>query len=282
MLFVIFYHLGRGRVCAVFVRDDRLAKPLERHFRAVHALKSEIEFLSVMRVKAEISEMHGVVSALFKLTYRVGIAERFAHLAAVNQHKFAVHPKARGNFAGQRLALRNFVFVVNGDMIHAAGVYVEHVAEIHFAHSRTFYMPAGISRSPRTVPLHNVFLGGFFPNGKVCRVAFFAVHFNARAGLLFVKLNARKFAVVVGFGYIEIYAVGSFVSKPFFDEPFYKVEHDIYMLGSSRRKLGFFDIEFFKVVKEHAFVKSRYFVRAFFLFAGGFLHFVFAVVAVGE
>ena len=74
-----------------------------------------------------------------------------------------MRPKFCKLFARKALALRNFVFVVNGNMIDAARVYIEAFAQELFTHGRALYMPTGVAHAPRRLPLHNVVLFGFFP-----------------------------------------------------------------------------------------------------------------------
>ena len=143
-------------------------------------------------------------------------------------------------------------------------------------------MPAGITHSPRTFPLHNVFLGRFFPHGKIRGMTLFAVDFDACARLLLVELCARQFAVIHRLGNIEINTVACFVRKTFLHQFLNEIDHNLNVVRGFRRKFGLADIEFFQVLEKHAGVKLRNFVRTFLLLARGFLHFILAVVAVGK
>ena len=150
-----------------------------------------------------------------------------------------MHPVINRLFSGKRFVLRYFVFVVNGNRVYAAGVQIEHFAEIFSAHCATFDMPAGITHTPRAFPLHNVVLIRFFPKRKIRRVAFFAVFFHACACFFFVDGLSRQFTVRGEFGYVEVNSVAYFVSVAFFEQFLYEFYHFRDMLGRFCDYFGF-------------------------------------------
>src|SRR5262249_57330343 len=84
----------------------------------------------------------------------------------------AVHPEVREARSGPRLGLRDLVGVVNRDVVLAAAMDVEEVAEIFLRHGRALDVPARETLAPGTVPLHLPLLarGGELPQRAVGRV----------------------------------------------------------------------------------------------------------------
>ncbi len=67
----------------------------------------------------------------------------------------------------------DFIFVVREKQVDAAGVEIDGLAEMLFAHRAALDVPAGAPRSPRAVPGIGAVLGLVrFPQRKVCRVFF--------------------------------------------------------------------------------------------------------------
>ena len=259
---------------------QRAEKSRVRDFRAVHAVESKVQLFAVMRVEAEISEIHRAVSAFFQVAYRVGISQALAHLAVVDQHKVAVHPVIDRLFTRDRFVLCYLVLVVNGDMVYAARMDIEREAQIFAAERRALYMPARISHSPRTFPLHYMVGFSLFPYREVCGMALLAVHLYSRACLLFVEIKARQLAVTGELAYVVINAVVYLVRIAFIDE-FLNVSYRFGdMIGYLFDYLGSSDIQLFEIFEEYARVKLRYLVRRFFLFARSLLHLVFALVLI--
>ena len=86
-----------------------------------------------------------------------------------------MHPEIGQVRAKAGLGLGDLVGVVDGDMVFAAAVDIEEIAEIFRRHGRAFDMPAGETLSPRAVPFHLALFvrRAEFPQGKVGGVAFF-------------------------------------------------------------------------------------------------------------
>ena len=70
------------------------------------------------------------------------------------------------------LALGNFTLIVGKDIVYAAAVYVEGLAEIFGGHGGAFDMPAREALAPRAGPAQNMLRLSFFPQGKVGRMLF--------------------------------------------------------------------------------------------------------------
>src|SRR5690606_16212143 len=100
----------------------------------------------------------------------------------------------------------DFALVMWEDVVDAAAVNVERLAQILSRHGRTLDVPAGETFAPRAVPAQNVLRLGALPQCEVERVALLATHSLARAGLLRLNAPVRQLAVVRGFGDVEINA----------------------------------------------------------------------------
>ena len=92
------------------------------------------------------------VAAREHVAQGVEVAERLGHLLAVHHQVRAVQPVAGERLAGGRLALGDLVLVVRKDVVHAAGVDVEALAEVPHAHRGALDVPAGPAPAPRRVP----------------------------------------------------------------------------------------------------------------------------------
>ena len=109
-----------------------------------------------------------------------------------------MHPVIDGAFARQRLRLRDFIFMMDRNMIHAAGMNVKAVSKIFARHGGAFDVPAGIAHSPGARPLHDMFFRRFLPKRKIGGMTFFRVHLYAFAGAckLLFQIRARQAAVM--------------------------------------------------------------------------------------
>ena len=95
-----------------------------------------------MRAEDKIAENKRGVALLFELGERKKVSFRLRHLAFVNQKEFAVHPDIRKGNAICGFRLRNFVRVVRADVVHAAGMDIERLAEKMPRDGGTFDMPS--------------------------------------------------------------------------------------------------------------------------------------------
>ena len=110
----------------------------------------------------------------------VEVAERLGHLLAFDQQEARVHPEVRELLAGERLRLRDFVFVVRKDEVFAAEMDVEALAQVLHAHGGALDVPAGTAGTDLGVP---ALLAGFgsLPQGEVAGIVF----------VVFVDVDAR-------------------------------------------------------------------------------------------
>ena len=214
-LLVLGKHFGRSLFAAVFVGDKLSAQFVVGNLRRVHAFPGEVYLLTVMHVEAEVAEHHRRKALVYKIGNRVGVAERLTHFAAVDKHKFAVHPVVDGFVSKPALRLRDFVFVVDGDVVNAARMDVKCVAEVLAAHCRALDVPARETHSPRTVPLLQVVGRSLFPQRKVDWMTFESVYFHACAVTLIFKVYTGQLAVFGKLFHRKVDAVFRFVGVAF-------------------------------------------------------------------
>ena len=99
----------------------------------------------------EVSDLLALVQ-FQNLAHREEIAERFRHFFVVDAHEPVVHPEIDEAFAGGRLGLRNFVFVMGKLQILPAAVDVEMIAQAAGRHRGALDMPARPSIPPGRRP----------------------------------------------------------------------------------------------------------------------------------
>src|SRR5439155_5346431 len=118
--------------------------------------------------------------------------------------------------ADARLGLRNLVRVVNRDVVFAAAMDIEKIAEIELRHRRAFDMPTGKPASPWTVPFHLPLFAGRrnFPQREVGRMALLR-DVNALACFEPLDVEPREIAVIGLRAGVEVDAIGRSVRESF-------------------------------------------------------------------
>ena len=79
-----------------------------------------------------------------------------AHLLAIYGDHVVVYPVMHHLASLCCHSLSNFTFVMREYQVHASSVYVEMLAQVFPAHSRTFTVPSGESLAPGRGPSHDV------------------------------------------------------------------------------------------------------------------------------
>ena len=181
------------------------------------------------------------------------VAQRLAHFLSVDLDKPVVNPVFHEFFAGKRLGLRDFVFVMRENKVAAAAVYVNLIAERRAVHCRTFDMPAGTSFAPRAVPRDFAFFCGL-PKRKVQRAFLVVFVFDADAGKRFFGFSVAERAVGREFFDGEIHvAFGRCVGVPFFFQPLYEVNDVVDIARRFQPDVGIVHVEL-----THNFVDAFY------------------------
>ena len=169
-----------------------------------------------MRLQDEETNRHRVVSLCQcrmipgeELVQGDEVAQRLAHLLAVDGNHIVMQPITAGLMPVSRVRLRDFRLMMREHQVHAASVDVERLPQILVRHGRAFGMPAGETIPPRGGPTHDMFRHGFLPKREVRRIAFLVLRSQivAGRGQKLVQDPARKLAVwifLVVFRHVEI------------------------------------------------------------------------------
>lgn len=94
-----------------------------------------------------------------------------------------VHPVFAPRMTNVAFRLRYFVGMVRESIVYAAAMYVKVFAKVFERYTSAFYMPAGVARSPRGIPLERLILKLGFgePKHKVILIALVGVLLHAFA-----------------------------------------------------------------------------------------------------
>ena len=155
-------------------------------------------------------------------------------------------PDGRGWAADQRCRLRDLVLVVREDVVDAARMDVEPLAEVFEGHRRALEVPAREALAPARRPLEGALFTGGLPQREVGRVALvvFDVARGPVAGPEVVERVARELPVVLERAdlVVEVVVVGA-VGMAGILEPFGEVEHLGDVLGRAREDVGGEDVD---------------------------------------
>ena len=171
---------------------------------------------------------------------------------------------------------------MNGNVVFAAAMDVEEIAEIALRHRRAFDMPAGKAAPPRAVPFHLTLFAGTrkFPQRKVGGPALLR-DVDALSGFESLDVEPREMTVIGLLAGVEIDAVGCAIREPFFLD----VGDERDLIGDmvrcaakNRRRL---DVEELQIGEKRIRVHPCDFPRRFAGSARALLHLVFARVGVG-
>ncbi len=132
--------------------EPHLVEPAQGRLGVGQGVEGEVELLAVVDREEEVAHGARAGAPLQQLAQGVEVAERLGHLLAVDDQVLGVQPGADERLAGGRLALGDLVLVVGEDVVHAAGVDVEALAEVLHAHRRALDVPAGPAGAPGRVP----------------------------------------------------------------------------------------------------------------------------------
>src|SRR5579863_2184069 len=106
-----------------------------------------------------------------------------------------MHPVVGERLAGERFALRNFVFMMGKDVIDAARVDVEMQAKILHRHGAALDVPAGEASPPGAIPRHFAPRLSHLPQREVLRTSSILNHAFAHARQHILKLVAGELTI---------------------------------------------------------------------------------------
>src|SRR5574344_192026 len=105
-----------------------------------------------MALKAEIYVRKRIIAFGLEKRHRKKLAFGLTHLARFIVQVLNVEPISAPFMTEICLALCYFVCVMRENIINAAAVNIKIFSEIFHTYATAFYVPSGISHSPRAVP----------------------------------------------------------------------------------------------------------------------------------
>ena len=191
-------------------------------------MHGEIQRRAVVAGDEHVAHFGGGVATRSQIGQRVEIADALAHLATVHHQVRHVHPVVGKFPVRAAAALRDLVFMMREDEVHAAAVQVKVLAEVFQNHGAALQVPAGAAFAPGAGPVVRAVLGfARFPQGKVGqRVLGIFVAVGGAGGLAgpeaqLAVLQVAEAAVVFEGGNAEVHAaIGGGVGVTAGDELF--------------------------------------------------------------
>ena len=162
-----------------------------------------------------------------------------------------MHPRVDDRPPGEAFALCYLALVVREDVIDAAGVYVELIAEILDGHGGAFNVPAGEALSPGAGPLDRPARLGGLPEREVARVVLEWVGIDPHRfqQLGFVDV-AGQLAVVREAGDLEVNVAIDFVGVTRLDQLLDYLEHLLNVIGGLGEFVGGLDAQLILISPE--------------------------------
>src|SRR5438270_12325068 len=120
----------------------------------LHPVPRKIQRCPVMHPHQRITHLASAVSLRDHVPQRVKIPERLRHLLSLNHQVRAVHPIPDEFFPRASFRLRDLCFVVRENIIHAAAMNIELIAEQLRRHRAALDVPARPPVPPRAFPFH--------------------------------------------------------------------------------------------------------------------------------
>src|SRR5713101_6473789 len=168
---------------------------IERLGRLAQRAEREVHPGPVVREEALVAEGQRIDAERDHLVHRDGVLRGLRHLHAVREQMLPMYPVADDRVAERALGLRDLVLVVREDVVDAARVDVEAVAEVLRAHRGTLDVPARETRSPRRVPDERAAGLALLPEREVRGLALMWIDLDAHATLQCLADVARELPV---------------------------------------------------------------------------------------
>ena len=161
-----------------------------------------------------------------------------------------------------RLTLGNFVGVVGESVIYAAAMDIEILAKIFHAYARAFDVPAGVSDTPRAIPLELLIvkLGLCEPENEVRLVFLVCVLLNALTDTdrKIVLLEVVENVVLLQLRGVEVYVSTCLVSVSLFDKRCDDLDKAVDARGCGGNHVGSLDVQLGAVGKECVGIELSY------------------------
>src|SRR5206468_5225204 len=101
----------------------------ERLASLIHPFPREIKWHAVMHTQQRVTELAPGITFRQNIRHRVKITQRFGHLLSIDQQMRAVQPVADEFLSRDAFALRDLCFVVRENVIDAAAMDIDLIAE---------------------------------------------------------------------------------------------------------------------------------------------------------
>src|SRR5437868_3142002 len=177
--------------------DGEFVQALDRPFRRLQQLGREGERAAVVCAGHQrVSNRAWMVTLLDEITQGREVLQALRHLLADRVlQMLGVQPIADEGLVGAGFALGDLVLVVRKDVVDAAGMDVEALAQVLHAHRRALDVPAGPARAERSLP-RLLFRLARLPEDEVARIVLAVViDVDARPGLEALDVEMRKRAI---------------------------------------------------------------------------------------
>src|SRR5579862_586872 len=212
-----------------------LAEIIEIVLRRADRIVVERNLGSVLRTKTKNPKCQRIDSRRSEIAQQRELACALADLGALfaNQ-KRVVHEVPRERLVRRAFRLRNLVLMMHRDVIDAAGVDVDNLAEILHGHRGALDMPSRITASPRTVPLHQMIRLTEHPQREIVRAMLIRRMLEALRGVLLVETLAREPAETILAAVpldVEVHAAPGDVRYARVDDSRRKRDHVADMIG---------------------------------------------------
>ena len=244
-------------------------------------LKAELHLAAVMRGQAQVAVSQRIDMLIHQGLQTQEITGRFRHFAGIDLQEITMHPEIRQTGAVARHVLRDFIAVVNRNMVFAAAVNIKPRCQVFCRHRRAFNMPARETTTPRAIPFHlTLFVfRAEFPQRKIGGIAFFT-QFHAAARLDRITLDTCQITVVILLAGIKVNAVAGAVGVTVFLDATDEIDLFCDMVGCFTPDCRFQNIQGAEIVLEGSGEAVCDLPCRFTGFTAAFFHFVFAVIAV--
>ncbi len=232
-----------------------IVDPAQRFPCFFHSVPGEIELSAIIYADQRVTDFATGVTFRKDVGDRVKVAQRFRHLLTVDQQMRAVQPVAHKPFSSHAFALGNLRFVVRKNVVHAAAVDVDLIAEERGRHRAALDVPAGPPQSPWRIPFHiGIFFVPRFPKREVANVFFIVlVVLYATGRLQLIQIEVCQFSVIWKFvdPKINRFVVG-LVGETFRDQLADHRDHfiDVTLIGRGRIIVRAFDPQRFRILEE--------------------------------
>ena len=192
----------------------------------------------------QVAEGERVDALVDELGDALEVAGRLGHLAAAHQQMLAVDPVACRDLARDGDRLGDLVLVVGEDVIDAAGVDLELVAQVPASHRRALEVPAREALAPLRRPLQLPALAGGFPEREVGRVALARLDLDAMPCPQLIEGVARQAPIVGKAGDLVVErAVGCQVGVAKILQARGERQHLRDVLGRAREDVGWEEVD---------------------------------------